>query len=159
MMFLSKDPTYEDFPVWSAIELCISVICCTIPALRPLFSRLLPVVFGGTEPPSGKPGAGFTGGSPGGGGCGGNRGVRRLASGTGISRGHRAPYELESLGGKHGFKSYGTETAESNSKDSEEVNVGELAAEVEHAVPPRLYDHVFDGTDRLVDGAAAITAR
>ena len=164
LMFRTKDPTYDNAPVWSAIELCMSVICCAIPALRPLFSRLLPVVFGNTEPPSGKPsgpGAGFISGSSGGGDGGSNRGVRRLAGGTGgrSSRGHGAPYDLESLGDKRGFKAYGAETAGSSSNDSEEMIVGGLAAEVEHAVPPRPYDHVFDGTNKLVGATATTTTR
>ena len=158
VMFLSKDPTYDDAAVWSAVELCMSVICCTIPALRPLFAKLLPAMFGSTEQSSGKPkgpGARWISGSSRSGG-GSSGGSRRLAGGMsdGSSHGGGQSYDLEKLGGKGGSKVYGTRTVGSSSNDSEEMIIGMPTADLEHTVPPRPRDRVFDGTNGLVGNAA-----
>ena len=160
VMFHAKDPTYDDAAVWSAVELCVSVICCTIPALRPLFAKLLPVMFGSTEQSSGKPqgpGVGWISGSfrSGGGGSG---GARRLSGGMsdGSSHGGGQPYDLERLGGKGSSKVYDTKTVGSSRKDSEEMIIGMPTAGLGCTVPLRPRDRVFDGTNGLVGNAAAV---
>ena len=98
VLFRTKDSTYDDTSVWSALELCVSVICCAIPALRPLFSKLLPRVFGTTALSNRKPsdlGAGYVSGS-----SRSSRGARKLARGMSGGDGHGGTsYDLESLGG------------------------------------------------------------
>ena len=147
VMFRSKDITYDDSPVWSAVELCVSVICCTIPALRPLFSRLLPTVFGNTEHSGRKPlgpGAGHIGRSSRGGS---SFGARRPAGGT-IGRGSRGgggSYGLESLATKRVSSVFGTRTVGPN--DSEEMMASKPIADLERSVPPHLHDYVFYGTN------------
>ena len=138
LMFFSNDRTYDDSPVWSAVELCVSVICCTIPALRPLFAKLFPVMF--DEQSSGKPqgpGVGWISGSSRSGG-GGSGGARRLAGGMsdGSSHGGGQSYDLERLGSKGSSKVYGTKTVGFSSNDSKEMIISMPSANLEHTVPP-----------------------
>ena len=132
-MFRTNDMMYDDSFVWSAVELCVSVICCTIPALRPLFSRLLPTVFSNTEPPGRKqlgPEAGHIGWSSRGGG---SFGVPRPAGGM-IGRGNRGDggcYDLESLAINRVSKVFGTKTVVPNN-GSEEMMVSKPIADLEY---------------------------
>ena len=73
----------------------------------------------------------------------------------GSSHGGGQSYDLERLGGKGGSKVYGTRTVGSSSNDSEEMIIGMPTADLEHTVPPRPRDRVFDGTNGLVGNAAA----
>ena len=139
LMYFSNDRTYDDAAVWPAVELCVSVICCTIPALRPLFAKLFPVIFG-TEQSSGEPKSSdvrwISVSSQSGGGIGGW--ARRFAGGMSSGRNHGGgqSYDLERLGGKGGSKVYDTKTVGSSSNDSKEMIISMPTADLEHTVPP-----------------------
>ncbi|TVY49451.1 hypothetical protein LOCC1_G000602 [Lachnellula occidentalis] len=51
----SHDQIWDSYPVWitAALELCIGVICASIPATKPFFSTILPHIFGSIDPLSG----------------------------------------------------------------------------------------------------------
>jgi hypothetical protein len=44
-----EDTFYTVLPVWGAVETNIAIICASIPALRPLFRRWFPALFGGSS--------------------------------------------------------------------------------------------------------------
>ena len=44
-----EDTFYTVLPVWGAVETNIAIICASIPALRPLFRRWFPSLFGGSS--------------------------------------------------------------------------------------------------------------
>ncbi|KAF5020481.1 hypothetical protein F66182_7491 [Fusarium sp. NRRL 66182] len=44
-----EDTFYSIIPVWGSVETNVSIICATIPTLRPLFRRWFPALFGGSS--------------------------------------------------------------------------------------------------------------
>ncbi|EXK29191.1 hypothetical protein FOXG_09789 [Fusarium oxysporum f. sp. lycopersici 4287] len=51
-----EDTFYSVLPVWGAVETNLAIICASVPALRPLFRRWFPALFGGSsDAPSGTP--------------------------------------------------------------------------------------------------------
>ncbi|KAF4993193.1 hypothetical protein FGRMN_6678 [Fusarium graminum] len=44
-----EDTFYTVLPVWGAVETNIAIICASVPALRPLFRRWFPALFGGSS--------------------------------------------------------------------------------------------------------------
>lgn len=45
----TEDTTYSILPVWSIVETNLAIICASIPALRGLFRRWFPKLFGGSS--------------------------------------------------------------------------------------------------------------
>ncbi|KAI5782664.1 hypothetical protein EDC01DRAFT_780391 [Geopyxis carbonaria] len=49
-LFDTVDMTYDDFTVWSPLECSFAIVSASVPALRPLFSKLLPRFFSTVGP-------------------------------------------------------------------------------------------------------------
>jgi len=119
VLFGSKDYTYDSAPVWSAVELAVSQISCTIPALRPLFSMVIPKIFSVGVPNYKSPKQLYT-----------------AESSRGARLGARGSYGLEEMGVKDNKKVYGGSKGSGTGNDSEEMIIGKSESELPPANAP-----------------------
>ncbi|KAF8541147.1 hypothetical protein BDD12DRAFT_879321 [Trichophaea hybrida] len=132
VMFLNKDKSYDSAPVWSAVELCVSQISCTIPALRPLFAVIGPKITSSVSLSNYKsPWRGYVSDS--------DRAARPGAGGN---------YGLEEMGSKDSKKVYGGSKGTGTTvNDSEEMIIGKSESEMPSAhTPAGMYDRADEET-------------
>jgi hypothetical protein len=122
VIYRTNDPTYDDVAVWSSVELCVSVICCCIPALRPLFARLFPAFFGSV---------GLSKGSRSGQGA--AYAVDGSRGGQNRARAMSKSYNLEEMGVRKVHELYGGTKTSGTSNDSEEMIIGKSASELQQS--------------------------